>query len=1179
VTNTLDDGSVNSLRWAITQANADTDPLSNINFNIPGTGVQTISLTDALPAITHPVIINGYTQPGSSPNTHTMTDPDPSDNDVRLITLDGSLLSGGSYNMGTYDNYSEASAALDAVIGPTGLIIVAGNSTVTGLVIQNFSADYFAFFPGFELGPGADGAAIRLTSSGNLVAGNYMANTPNGVSVDNAPYNTIGGITPAARNVITNCGLNIARPGATGNLIEGNFIGTDGSYNLGGTVFINGASYNTIGGSDPLARNVIGGSDAVRIVTLGDTANNNEVEGNYISLNASGTAALIHSFPLGEGVWIFNGGGVTDNNRIEGNVIAGYGADVIFEEGPGSEETENVVDHNYLGTNASGTSAIHSGNGLVDESSSGGNMFSNNLISGCGDGILIGTDAGDLVDGNLIGTDASGSHPIPNGTGVAVFDNQAISGNTIAFNGVGTYVAGSNNVISGNTVENSDTGIDVAGSNNEITGNTIAYNNGVAADSGSGVRVGYNGKAIGNRIEGNTFYGNQGPGVWIPAGPLVSSGGFFGAYATGNSISDNSIHDNGGLGIDLGDIPFDSTGHVTTNPSQWSYSVPDGVTPNNSHTLTDSQGQIVGPNHFQNYPVLALATVAAAATTVTGTLNSVPSTTFRVEFFASVAADPSGHGQGQTYLGYATVTTDPSGNASFTATGLASLPAGQSVLSATATRLDGQLNPTDTSEFSADLQVSQDGTVTAQANTAAAADAFIAAVNASPATSAPVTVVLNLGAGTYTDLTPAPPAGVTLVINGNGTTTTIVGQSPALTVGSGTVVVTGVTLTTATDAPTILVTGGHLTLRNDTIQESTGSSDPAIQVTGGTVDLGTTPSSGGNTINLNGPGAFALNTTATPISAVGDVFTVNGAPLTPSSLSGIVWEDFNNDGQVDFGEKGIAGVTITLTGTDDLGNPVTLTQTTDADGTYIFLGLRPGTYKVTETPPAGYLQGIDSIGTAGGSLSATDQFLVPLGVQVDGLNYNFGELPTATGPVQHGQAAGIGFWNNKNGQALIKALPVVTNPDGSVTSVANWLAATLPHMFGIFAGSNNLTCQSNAFVAALFQQDFVMKGVKLDAQVLATALSVYATNATLDSTSVAAHYGFTVSGAGLGATMVNVGSNGDAFGVANNANMTVMDLLLATDTQAINGVLYSGNTTRRTHANAVFSLINDTGGV
>jgi hypothetical protein len=613
---------------------------------------------------------------------------------------------------------------------------------------------------------------------------------------------------------------------------------------------------------------------------------------------------------------------------------------------------------------------------------------------------------------------------------------------------------------------------------------------------------------------------------------------------------------------------------VTSDPSQWAYSIPDGVTPNGSHALTDSQGQVIGPNHFQNYPLLALATAAAGSTTVTGTLKSVPSTNFRVEFFANAAADASGHGQGQTYLGYATVTTDASGSASFTATGLAALPAGQSVLSATATRLDGQSNPTDTSEFSADIQLSQDGTVTAHANTAATADAFLAAVNASPAPAAPVTVVLNLGAGTYTDLTPSPPAGVTLVINGNGSTTTIVGNSPALTVGSGTVVVTGVTLTTATDAPTILVTGGHLTLRNDTIQESTGYNDSAVQVTGGAVDLGRTSSPGGNTINLNGSGAFALNTTATSIAAVGTSFTVNGAPLVPGSLSGLVWADFNNDGQVDFGEKGIPGVTITLTGTDDLGNSVSQSQATDADGAYVLLGLRPGTYKITETQPSGYLQGIDSVGTAGGSLSAIDQFLVPLGVQVNGLNYNFGEQPATGGSAQHGQAAGIGFWNNKHGQALINSFN-----GGTGTVLADWLAATLPHMFGVYAGSNDLTGKSNAAVAALFQQDFLLTGVKLDAQVLATALSVYATNATLDSTGVASQYGFTVSGAGLGAATVNVGSNGDAFGVANNTTMTVIDLLLATDAQAVNGALYGGNATRRAHANAVYSLINDAGGV
>jgi hypothetical protein len=413
-----------------------------------------------------------------------------------------------------------------------------------------------------------------------------------------------------------------------------------------------------------------------------------------------------------------------------------------------------------------------------------------------------------------------------------------------------------------------------------------------------------------------------------------------------------------------------------------------------------------------------------------------------------------------------------------------------------------------------------------------------------------------------------PPANVNFTFQ-NGT---LDPAAPALTVAGGQVTVLNCTLLTTADVPTIVVTGGSLVLRNDSIlQQATDFTGAAIVVTGGNLDLGTANSPGGNTININGQGAFVQNSTATPIAAVGATFTVNGRPLTPSSLSGTVFVDFNDDGQVDFGENGISGVKITLTGTDDLGNPVNLSQQTDSDGAFVFLNLRPGNYYLSETQPAGYLQGIDSAGTAGGSLTATDQFFVQLGPQVNGLNYNYGEQPPAGGSVKPGQTAGIGFWNNKKGQALILAL----NGGASSTQLANWLAATLPNTFGSHAGSNNLTGKTNADVAALFQQDFVLKGVKLDAQVLATALSVYVTNATLDSTKVAAQYGFTVSGAGLGTATVNVGSNGDAFGVANNTTMTVMDLLLATDAQTVGGVLYNGNTTKRNEANNVYSAINE----
>ena len=134
-------------------------------------------------------------------------------------------------------------------------------------------------------------------------------------------------------------------------------------------------------------------------------------------------------------------------------------------------------------------------------------------------------------------------------------------------------------------------------------------------------------------------------------------------------------------------------------------------------------------------------------------------------------------------------------------------------------------------------------------------------------------------------------------------------------------------------------------------------------------------------------------------------------------------------------------------------------------------------------------------------------------------------------------------------------------------------------MFGANAGGNDLALQSNAYIAALFQSDFVVKGVKLDAQVLATALAVYATSATLDPTQAAASYGFVVSGDGLGAATWNVGSDGDAFGVANNTSMTVMGLLLATDDQAVDGLLYNGDAARRNEANAVYGALNQAGSV
>src|ERR1044072_1332076 len=111
VTTTNDDGP-GSLRQAITDANA-SPGTDTITFNIPGSGVRTITPASSLPEIVDPVIIDGYTQPGSSPNAQIM-----GESSVLLIELDGTL---------SWPSNGDG--------GFSGLVITGGSSTVRGLVI------------------------------------------------------------------------------------------------------------------------------------------------------------------------------------------------------------------------------------------------------------------------------------------------------------------------------------------------------------------------------------------------------------------------------------------------------------------------------------------------------------------------------------------------------------------------------------------------------------------------------------------------------------------------------------------------------------------------------------------------------------------------------------------------------------------------------------------------------------------------------------------------------------------------------------------------------------------------------------------------------------------------------------------------------------------------------------
>lgn len=132
---------------------------------------------------------------------------------------------------------------------------------------------------------------------------------------------------------------------------------------------------------------------------------------------------------------------------------------------------------------------------------------------------------------------------------------------------------------------------------------------------------------------------------------------------TGNRILGNSICSNGLLGIDLN---------------------ADGVTAN------DVGDGDAGANDVQNYPVLSLAVLSV----ITGSLNSEPSKTYRVEYFTTPSCDTSGNGEGKTFLGFQSLTTNAFGNASISF-GASLLPIG-SAITATATNPAGS-----TSEFSA----------------------------------------------------------------------------------------------------------------------------------------------------------------------------------------------------------------------------------------------------------------------------------------------------------------------------------------------------------------------------------------------------------------------------------------------------------------------------------------------
>ena len=612
-----------TLRAAIAAVTIHPDPSQPdiIKFNIGGAGIQTIVLNNCLPTIDKPVTIDGWSQA----NIKGYQGPP-------LIELVGT----GCDMAG-------------------GLTITAGKSTVLGLVINKFGA----------------GAGILLQDGGsNVIAGNYIGTDSSGtlarsnlvgILIDNSPNNTIGandhtGTCDKSCNVISGNsqeGIRIQGSGAKGNVILGNFIGpaVNGTVALGNVndgVFVASGTPGgvTIGGPDHDAGkcnkvcNLISGNGrhGVELASgngIGTTPSS--VEGNFIGTNKDGscTQDALGKCPLGNlrsGVLISN----TSANTILRNVISGNRENGVFIFG--SSATANVVQGNFIGTNATGNAQVRNNlNGveILDASvnSIGGtDSGARNLISGNnGHGVFIHGSGAQLnkVQGNFIGTDITGELRVPNSVdGVSLGASNNLVGGT---------VSGAENLISANINNGVTIGSYVnetfPANGNEVQGNKIGISQSgqPLGNSSDGVEILAGSSSSANN---NNTIGGKTPG----AGNTIAFNDFRGVEVdrdTGNAILGNSIFSNKQLGIDL---------------------VPIG------ETLNDAGDPDSGPNNLQNFPDLTSAISDSNGLTITGGMNTTVNTTVRIEFFVNTACDPSGNGEGEKFIGSKSVTTDNTGN-------------------------------------------------------------------------------------------------------------------------------------------------------------------------------------------------------------------------------------------------------------------------------------------------------------------------------------------------------------------------------------------------------------------------------------------------------------------------------------------------------------------------------------
>ena len=354
----------------------------------------------------------------------------------------------------------------------------------------------------------------------------------------------------------------------------------------------------------------------------------------------------------------------TGASTVTGLVIHRFaGSGIVIGAGAGGSKVAGC----FIGTDATGTAALPNlGDGITIFGGAhnvigGSGSPETNVISGnAGYGIALSAGAHHhLVNVNMIGTDATGTVAVGNQAG-GILLTGAASDNTIGNDPTATF-----NIIAGNGGH----GVTLSGegtTRNKIGGNFIGTTPAGLSQLGNhGAGVAAFDHARGNAVGGTVFFEGNVIAFNSGAGVLVE------ATAGALAILGNAIHDNAGTGLDLGG---------------------DGFTPN------DTADADTGANGLQNFPVITGAFATATGSLVTGTLDSQPGTTYRVEFFQARRIEGHGVAQGQTLRAFLEVTTDAAGHATFSTVIPEALLAEGEYVTTTATAQD-------TSEFSIAAQV------------------------------------------------------------------------------------------------------------------------------------------------------------------------------------------------------------------------------------------------------------------------------------------------------------------------------------------------------------------------------------------------------------------------------------------------------------------------------------------